>query len=309
MLAAGQAASRADALEAKVQAVEARAREIESRAKDIEARAKEAAERIVDAERRAREAQGQLAAAVRRAEEAEAELADAASHETQDRAAGAPAGLERKLAEAQAEVARLQHEVDAAENVRQFAANTEREIAQLERELRETKAKVTQITLERDRLESQLRDVRDDSETENRPVPPAAAEAGAQAELSRYTALVARAGELEQKLARVEKADEQLRRQLAEAEARLAAQGRAEEDEPTSTGNALPIQFAEHLSMLEDSIESLRANLRAASDETAMMDPSDSVIAVSSAVSSAAEHVERARDSLRLLAKLAKTAL
>jgi hypothetical protein len=41
--------------------------------------------------------------------------------------------------------------------------------------------------------------------------------------------------------------------------------------------------------------------MRAASDETAMMDPSDSVVAVSSAVSQAAEHVERARDAVRAL--------
>jgi len=44
--------------------------------------------------------------------------------------------------------------------------------------------------------------------------------------------------------------------------------------------------------------------MRAASDETAMMDQTESVIAVASAVSQAAEHVERARDSLRLLTNL-----
>jgi hypothetical protein len=44
--------------------------------------------------------------------------------------------------------------------------------------------------------------------------------------------------------------------------------------------------------------------MRAASDETAMMDQTDSVIAISAAVSSAAEHVERARDALRILSKM-----
>ena len=52
---------------------------------------------------------------------------------------------------------------------------------------------------------------------------------------------------------------------------------------------------------LEESINSLRANMRAASDETAMMPPSDPVIAISSAVSQAAEHVERARAAIRSL--------
>jgi hypothetical protein len=48
-------------------------------------------------------------------------------------------------------------------------------------------------------------------------------------------------------------------------------------------------------------VTAARANMRAASDETAMMDQSDSVVAVSSAVSQAAEHVERARDAVRVL--------
>lgn len=63
----------------------------------------------------------------------------------------------------------------------------------------------------------------------------------------------------------------------------------------------MPIEFAEHLNVLEESIDSLKANMRAASDETAMMEQNDSVAAVSQAVSQAAEHVERARDALKLL--------
>jgi hypothetical protein len=41
--------------------------------------------------------------------------------------------------------------------------------------------------------------------------------------------------------------------------------------------------------------------MRAASDETAIMDQTESVIIVASAVSNAAEHIERARDALRAL--------
>ncbi|HSD89522.1 MAG TPA: hypothetical protein VLB44_18455, partial [Kofleriaceae bacterium] len=209
-----------------------------------------------------------------------------------------------ELQQLHARIAELEAEVEKADNVRQFAANTEREIAGLERELRETKAKATQLTLERDRLESQLRDLRDDSETKNRQMPTPGrkeAESGGQPDLSRYTALVARAAELEQKVVKMEKESERMRRELSESQSRLAAQHRAHEDEPTNTGGGVPLEFAEHLSVLEESIDSLRANMRAASDETAMMDQSDSVIAVSSAVSQAAEHVERARDALRVL--------
>jgi hypothetical protein len=130
------------------------------------------------------------------------------------------------------------------------------------------------------------------------------AEATVQADLSRYTAIVARAAELEQKIQRMEKEEERLRRMLADAEARAAAQSRAREDEPTNTGSALPIALAEYLSVLEESIDSLRANMRAASDETAMMEQTEPVLAISEAVSQAAEHVERARDALRALSAM-----
>ena len=291
------AEARARELEVHARASETRAAEVDARARDIEARAKDAAERIVDAERRAREAGNQLAEMSTRLQAAEAKVAEAGG-------GGGNAGLERALAQAQARIAELKREVDAAENVRQFAANTEREIAQLEREIRDGKAKVTQITLERDRLASELRDLREDSETTHRRAPVNEPEVTAQADLSRYTALVARASELEQKLVKMEKDDAALKRKLQETEARAQAQQRAHEDEPTNTGNALPIEFAEHLSVLEESIDSLRANMRAASDETAMMDQTESVVAIASAVSQAAEHVERARDALRVLGAL-----
>jgi hypothetical protein len=56
-----------------------------------------------------------------------------------------------------------------------------------------------------------------------------------------------------------------------------------------------PLKITEHLHALEQAIDSLRANLRAAHDETSMMDPTDSVIVVVNAVSQANEHIERAR--------------
>jgi chromosome segregation ATPase len=283
--------------ESRVQQATQRAAEVDARARDIESRAKEAAERIVDAERRAREAQHQLEQVTGRLDEAEAQLV------TATQSGGNHAGLERQLAAAQQRIAELKREVDAAENVRQFAAATEREIAQLERDLRDHKTKVTQLTLERDNLASQLHDLHEDSETKHRRAP-GNEEPTAHADMARYTALVARASELEAKYGKIEKEAAQLRRAVAEAEARADAQARAREDEPTNTGNALPIEFAEHLNLLEESIDSLKANMRAASDETAMMEQSESVVAVSAAVSQAAEHVERARDAIRTLSSM-----
>ena len=264
-------------------------------------------ERIVDAERRARETQHQLAAGERLA----SRRPTSNSRAPRENSAGNP-GLDRQLAAAQQRIAEeLVREVDAAENVRQFAAATEREIAQLERDLRDHKAKVVQLTLERDNLASQLVDLHEDEETAHRR--PAARvpndEPTMNADVAGYSALVSRASELEGKYGKLEQEAVQLRRALAEAEARAEAQDRAREDEPTNTGNALPIEFAEHLNMLEESIDSLKANMRAASDETAMMEQTDSVMAVASAVSQAAEHVERARDAIRVLGSLARDAV
>ncbi|HEY1812622.1 MAG TPA: FHA domain-containing protein [Kofleriaceae bacterium] len=298
--------------EARVQQATQRASEVDARAREIETRAKDAAERIVESDRRAREAQHQLEQAHGRVEELEEQLAHAQQASANG---GGNAGLERQLAAAQARIAELVREVDAAENVRQFAASTEREIAQLERELREQKAKLVQLTLERDNLASQLDDLHEDDETAHRRVPdrvaagPGNDEPTTHADMARYSALVSRASELEAKCGKLEQEVAQmaqLRRALAEAEARAEAQDRAKEDEPTNTGNALPIEFAEHLTMLEEAIDSLKSNMRAASDETAMMDQTESVVAVSSAVSQAAEHVERARDAIRVLGMIVR---
>ena len=248
---------------------------------------------------RAAELEAQLADANRRAAEAQAE-ADFGEDDSQVKTRAGD--LEHELELAQHKIAELAAEVERAENVRQFAANTEREIAQLQRELRDAKAKLAQSTLERDRLEAQLRDSRDDSETKARKLPEYDPEATAQADIKKYEQIIARAGDMQDKLAKLEKDNEKLRRQVDEAEGRLAAQHRAHDDEPTRTGESVPLEFAEHLSVLEEAIDSLRANMRAASDETAMMDESESVSIVASAVSQAAEHVERARQAIKVLA-------
>ena len=69
----------------------------------------------------------------------------------------------------------------------------------------------------------------------------------------------------------------------------------------TEDAAAPPHEGTEELGILQEAIDSLRANMRAASDETAVMPPSDSVTTVADAVSQAADHVERARAALRIL--------
>ncbi|MBA3820343.1 MAG: hypothetical protein H0X17_15735, partial [Deltaproteobacteria bacterium] len=260
-----------------------------------------------EAEIRAQAAEALLLELENRAAAAEAQLAS-----TSSRMDGSEV-LERELFDAQKRIAELEREVATADNVRSFAAETEREIAQLQRDLRDARGKLTQLALERDRLAADLRGARGDSETTSRRAPidrqklerDYDPEVTAEADLSKYEPIIAKATELQQRVLELETQDGLLRERLAETEQRLrdAIDG-ADDDagaEPTHTGSQLPIAFAEHLAILEESIDSLRANMRAASDETAMMDQSDSVIAVSSAVSQAAEHVERARAAIRAM--------
>jgi chromosome segregation ATPase len=241
-----------------------------------------------------------VVAAEARIKELEAQLAEA---EEENQA------LAGQRLEAAARISDLQREVEAAENVRSFAANTEREIARLERDLRDARSKATQMTLERDRLASELRDARNggDTDTTNRRAPIVItpqfdAEVTRQADLSQYEAVISKAAEVEKRLAAFERENAALKQQLAEiAKQMRMAEDRA--DDPTRTGSQMPMAIAEHVSALEESIDSLRANMRAASDETAMMDATESVQVVAAAVSQAAEHVERARAVLRALAQ------
>ncbi|MDQ3369409.1 MAG: hypothetical protein M3680_28620, partial [Myxococcota bacterium] len=261
-----------------------------------------------EAEIRAQAAEAMILELEHRAAAAEAQLAA-----TSSRVHGSEA-LERQLFDAQKRIAELEREVATADNVRSFAAETEREIAQLQRDLRDARGKVTQLALERDRLAADLRVARGDSETTSRRAPidrqklerDYDPEVTAEADLSKYEPIIAKATELQQRVVELEKEDRLLRERLAETEQRLRDVIDGSDDdagaESTHTGSQLPIAFAEHLNILEESIDSLRANMRAASDETAMMDQSDSVIAVSSAVSQAAEHVERARAAIRGMA-------
>jgi len=308
------------------------------------------ADRITSAETRVREAEAQLVDAEQRAQVAEdnndelasriAELEHRAKQAESTGRAGTEAdrraaeGLQQQLLESQTRIAALEREVATADNVRSFAAETEREIAQLQREIREGRAKLTQMTLERDRLAADLKAVRDDdNDTTNRhalpprskdrrhtPPPQVDPEATAALDVARIEQMIARTTELEkkavqlehrnvqldQKAVQLERESSQLRQQLAETEQRLReaieAAGDDGDADATRTGSQLPIVLAEHVSALEESIDSLRANMRAASDETAIMEQSDSVIAVSSAVSQAAEHIERARAAVRALA-------
>ena len=68
---------------------------------------------------------------------------------------------------------------------------------------------------------------------------------------------------------------------------------------------ALPGGADEHLMTIQDCIAALRINMRAASDETAVMPgDSESVQVVTDAISQAMEQIETARDSLRHLSSI-----
>ena len=311
--------SDADALIAdKLASADSRTKEADARARDAEQRARDYETRVRDAEQHAQSAREEIAEALERIKDAELRAARA------EEAARATAGsaddsakvstLEQKLQAAQAKLVALQKEVDAAENVRSFAAETEREIAQFQRDLKDVRAKLTQMTLERDRLASELKDARHDEDTTNRAMPvvknePKRAphydgEVTAQVDVSKFEEMITKSAELATKVKTLEKEDAALRVQLADAEQRLRQAidgGDDDEAESTRTGSQLPIALAEHISILEESIDSLRSNMRAASDETAMMEQTGSVATVAEAISASAEHIERARTAIKAL--------
>ncbi|MCA9680040.1 MAG: hypothetical protein KC464_33725, partial [Myxococcales bacterium] len=95
----------------------------------------------------------------------------------------------------------------------------------------------------------------------------------------------------------------ELQERLSSLERDLARANEAAAAAPAAGNGSgtLPDGFGQHLSSLQDSIDSLRANMRAASDETAVMDQTDSVQVITSALTQATEEIERARDALRAL--------
>ena len=101
----------------------------------------------------------------------------------------------------------------------------------------------------------------------------------------------------------VARAGETVSRNFADMERDLARANEAAAAAPAAGNGSgtLPDGFGQHLSSLQDSIDSLRANMRAASDETAVMDQTDSVQVITSALTQATEEIERARDALRAL--------
>jgi len=289
--------ARAGASAARPRDYEARVREAEQHASTAREEVAEALDRIKDAERRAQ-----------RAEEAARSNVGSADSDAK------VAALEQKLSQAQAKLVLLQKEVDAAENVRSFAAETEREIAQFQRDLKDVRAKLTQMTLERDRLATELKDARHEEDTTNRNLPVVKdkkarepqydPEVTAQADLSKYEAMITKSTELADRVKKLEKEDAALRARLADTEARLREAIDGSDDsnaESTHTGSQLPIALAEQVSLLEEAIDSLRSNMRAASDETAMMDQTPSVATITDAISASAEHIERARTAIKAL--------
>ena len=298
------------AAETRASAAEARIADAERRAQELEHSQDTARAASVELEQRFREAEAQIADAERRARELErthdtdraasveleqrfrdAETALGVARQRAETAELALASVQRQLVERDDHVATLEREVATAENVRSFAAETEREIAQLQHALGEARGALAQRTLERDQLANDLRDARGDTDTTSRRAAPPVhdTEVTASHDVGRMESILARSAELEHKVADAE-------REIATLRAQHHGAGSPQ------TGSRIPPAFAEHVTVLEESIDSLRANMRAASDETAVMAQSDSVIAVASAVSQAAEHIERARAAVRVLA-------
>ena len=289
------AAARADLADTRerLDDAEGHARNMDVQLKVLVAKAEQADNAIL--------ALDKLAAAEDRVRDLEAEVrdleADIAEHST------AVGDDNSKLSGALERISELEQEVANAENVRQFAAATEREIAQLQRELREAKKQVEQLT-----KDLRARSEQGDETTGKRaPIVPFDPEVTAQADLGKYEQMIARSKEQAERAARIEREDADLRRKLAETEAKLrAAMDMAVHagDSASRTIPSMPAALAEPLAILEESIDSLRAEMRAASDEAAEMTPTPSVQAISGAVGNAIDHLDRAKQALRALMQI-----
>ena len=273
----------------EIQELAQRLAEAEKTSRGAEQRARDSSARLGDLDRNARDAEGRVQELEKRLAQFEQRAIAAEQRAIAAEADAASAGVSgEELDEARDRITELEQELQKADNVRSFAAETEREIAGMQRELRELKSNLTRVTLERDRMESELRDSREDSETRDRAITPGP-------DIAKFNKMMARVSEIEKDNTALRTQLEQLKVRLLEAE---------EKAESTATNTHLPLGgVAEQVSIIEESIDSLRSNMRAASDETAMMDQSESVVAVSSAVSQAAEHIERARVAIKSLVK------
>ncbi len=257
---------------AKLRASEQRQAEVDARARDIEQRAKDAAERIVDAERRARDGQEQLAEMTQMLAAAETQINEARSSGGSSAGSRAPArnrATTDHRAQARGRRRRERPPVRREYRARDRAARARPPRPEGEGHPDHARARPARVAVARP-----PRRQRDHTSA----CAATAARRGAPSQHARYTQLVARA-----RRTRSEDGEAREGRRHAQASARRgrtalgSRRSRARtRTRPTCTGNALPIEFAEHLNTLEESIDSLRANMRAASDETASMDQTES---------------------------------
>jgi chromosome segregation ATPase len=258
---------------------------------------------VTRAEERAHAAEKRVAEAERRAASAEDRLHDSL----------------RQLLAAEKRITDLERAGAEEETTDTLGAKHAEHLAQLERQLADAHDKLAQANDEREMLLSELRAARGDTDvTKLRtlvpPTFPQDPEVTAQrAQVSKMAA----DAELEVRRAREEAAGiaselERVRVKTTaeirglEEQIRVLKQAPATGDRETTadtnkTVSAPPDGVLDSLGVLEEAIDSLRANMRAATDETAMMDQTESVQVVASAVSQAAEHLDRARHALRTL--------
>ncbi|MCE9579924.1 MAG: hypothetical protein K8W52_42800, partial [Deltaproteobacteria bacterium] len=169
---------------------------------------------------------------------------------------------------------------EEAEDLRDRVTELERELARAASGAGESaaaSAQLAEVEVERDRLRTRLEDA------------------------------IAQAQELRDAAASVEDERKRLRQaedQVIELQDRIATLEREAQRAPAGAAASAP-PIGEHVQTLQDSLQSLRTSMRAASDETAVMDQTESVQVVAQALSQAAEEIERAREALGVLSSIA----
>ena len=263
----GSTAMRATQAEATVE-------ELQRAVSNADTMAKALANDVTAAMRRAVDADNRASAAVR-------EHADAISRFTAGEARIEQ--LERGLSEAQGALADLVSANDALKT--DYAAATVR-LAAIEPQLREATQQllITRKTLDdaEARLDAARRQLDEDADT-----------------IGQATAWRA---QLDGALIALTDAE----RRLADAQAMARADAQHRADVALlSTSPAPSADAAAHFATLEESIDSLRANIRAARDEAAAMPANSSVEVVTSAIDQADDEMQRARQAVRALLRWA----
>lgn len=204
--------------------------------------------------------------------------------------------LAKRVGESFQELTRFKEEAAAVERRAQAA---EARVAAVEAQAAEAEQRAGAAERELSTMERRVREAEEHASSAQKAAQAAASRSGS-SEAARLVELEGEIGRLRKRLTETDAELDELDRLRTEIKKRPAVA--APQPAPVASVG-LPHGMGEQIASLSDSVSSLRASMRAISDETAVMDQTDSVQVVTAAASSAMEEIERARETLRNLTR------